>query len=42
VFTLSPEPAGQFQSNFGTNHPLVKRIKDCSKDGPGSFPRRDI
>jgi hypothetical protein len=31
----------QFQSNFGTNHPWVKRIKDCSKDGPGSFPRRD-
>jgi hypothetical protein len=20
---------------------LVKRIKDCSKDGPGSFPRRN-
>jgi hypothetical protein len=26
---------------FGTNHPWVKRIKDCSKEGPGSFPRRD-
>jgi hypothetical protein len=31
----------QFQSNFGTNHRWMKRIKDCSKDGPGSFPRRD-
>jgi hypothetical protein len=26
---------------FGTNHPWVKRIKECSKEGPGSFPRRD-
>jgi hypothetical protein len=26
---------------FGTNHPWVKRIKDCSKEWPGSFPRRD-
>jgi hypothetical protein len=26
---------------FGTNHPWMKRIKDCSKEGPGSFPRRD-
>jgi hypothetical protein len=26
---------------FDTNHPWVKRIKDCSKEGPGSFPRGD-
>jgi hypothetical protein len=26
---------------FGTNHLWVKRIKDFSKEGPGSFPRRD-
>jgi hypothetical protein len=26
---------------LGTNYPWVKRIKDCSKEGPGSFPRRD-
>jgi hypothetical protein len=26
---------------FGTNYPWVKRIKDCSKDGPGSFPREN-
>jgi hypothetical protein len=23
------------------SHPWLKRIKDCSKEGPGSFPRRD-
>jgi hypothetical protein len=26
---------------FGTNHPWVKRIKYCSKEGQGSFPRGD-
>jgi hypothetical protein len=26
---------------FGTNHPWVKRIKDCSKEGPCSFSRRN-
>jgi hypothetical protein len=26
---------------FGTNYPWVKRIKNCSKEGPGSFPRGD-
>jgi hypothetical protein len=26
---------------LGTNHPLVKRIKNCSKEGPVSFPRGD-
>jgi hypothetical protein len=26
---------------FGTNHPLVIRIKDYSKEGSGSFPRGD-
>jgi hypothetical protein len=26
---------------FGTNHPWVKRIQDCSKEEPGSFPRED-
>jgi hypothetical protein len=26
---------------FGTNHPWVKRIKDYSKEGLCSFPRRD-
>jgi hypothetical protein len=24
-----------------TNHPWVKRIKNYSKEGPGSFPRGD-
>jgi hypothetical protein len=27
---------------LGTNHPWVKRIKNCSKEGPGSFPSGDI
>jgi hypothetical protein len=26
---------------LGTNHPSVKRIKNVSKEGPGSFPRGD-
>jgi hypothetical protein len=24
---------------LNTNHPKVKRINNCSKEGPGSFPR---
>jgi hypothetical protein len=26
---------------LGTNHPWVKRIENCSKEGPGCFPRGD-
>jgi hypothetical protein len=26
---------------LGTNHPKMKRSKNCSKEGPGSFPRGD-
>jgi hypothetical protein len=26
---------------LGTNLPCVKRITNCSKEGPGSFPRGD-
>jgi hypothetical protein len=26
---------------FGTNHPWVKRIQDCSIEGSGSFPSGD-
>jgi hypothetical protein len=46
VFTLktifSSRTSRPISIKFGTNHPWVKRIKDCSKDGPGSFPRGDI
>jgi hypothetical protein len=44
VFTLKTFFSGTswpISIKFGTNHPSVKRIKDCSKEGPGSFPRRD-
>jgi hypothetical protein len=26
---------------LNTNHPWVKRIKNCPNEGPGSRPRRD-
>jgi hypothetical protein len=45
VFTLktifSSRTSWPISIKFGTNHPWVKRIKDCSKEGSGSFPRRD-
>ena len=41
VFTLSPEPAGQFQSNFGTNHPWGKEFQVCSNKGDCPSPRGD-
>jgi hypothetical protein len=45
VFTLktifSSRTSKPISIKLGTNHPLVKGIKDCSKEGPGSIPRRD-
>jgi hypothetical protein len=44
VFTLKTifyRTSKPISIKFGTNHPWVKRIKDCSKQGPGSFPRGD-
>jgi hypothetical protein len=37
----SLEPAGEFQSNFITNHPWVKGILNCSNKGPGPLQRGD-
>jgi hypothetical protein len=44
VFTLKtilPRTRKPISIKLGTNHPCVKRIKDCSKERPDSFPRRD-
>jgi hypothetical protein len=37
-FSIASKP---ISIKFGTNYPWVNRIKDCSKEEPGSFPRRD-
>jgi hypothetical protein len=36
IFSRTSKP---ISIKLGTNHPWVKRIKDCSKELPGSFPR---
>jgi hypothetical protein len=38
IFSRTSRP---ISIKFGTNHPWVKKIKNCSKKGAGSFPRGD-
>jgi hypothetical protein len=38
IFSRTSRP---ISIKFGIYHPLVKRTKDCSKEGSGSFPRKD-
>jgi hypothetical protein len=38
IFSRTSRP---ISTKLGTKHPLVKRIRNCSKEGPGSFPRGD-
>jgi hypothetical protein len=38
---ISPEPAGQFQSNFVQIIPLVKGSLNCSNKRPGPLQKGD-
>jgi hypothetical protein len=38
IFSRTSRPISM---KLSTNHPRLKRIKNCSQEGPGSFPRGD-